>query len=245
MKNFSINPFFLTLFLLVILATSLQADANRPTIKDLRWQEDMLAQELDQAYTEFPRYRYTVGGYSLFFGSTTLYQGIKVLTADPNRSSREKSIAYLMLGIGTARLIDGAAQLFDKTQIEKDTERFNLMRKGKNSKNVQQRLQLAQQKLKKADEHFAFIRPIRSALILATGLSSLYLYGQDEKEYEILLYQGLIMAAISTVQFLVHSPAEKAWQRYQESIEKKPKLNLSYFVAPVQSGAMLGLNLSY
>ncbi len=171
--------------------------------------------------------RYIQGGASSLFGGLAIWSGARVVSNE-SASTTERMIGTAVVAIGSLRLVDGIQNILRDTPFERD------LASHQGDVGVL---------LKRGAERQRNLRIFRAALLGARSVGAFSLAALDFGEYWFQLIVGIATGGIALMQAIRNSPAENAWETYQQSgsseIAVQPRLNLS------SSGGRLGLSVRF
>lgn len=172
-------------FILVLLFTSTLAQAqNSPEMTAIN----------HNIAKEYPFFRHVGATYSTLFGAMAIWQGGIILNKEKPESDNFLATATVL--VGSLRFIDGSVALFSPGKAE---------RMAKNNE-IKDRAML--QKL--ANDAYK-IRFIRSGLIAANSALFLALYAKGDEDYKMLIYPGVIMGLVATLNLIRPTPEERVF----------------------------------
>lgn len=164
---------------------------------------------------EYPFFRRVGATYSTIFGGMAIWQGGTILNND--KPGHDNFLAAATILVGGVRLADGAVHLFRQGEAERMA----------NNNQIKDRATLK----RLADDSFK-IRLIRSGLIYANSTTFLALFATGDDDYKMLIYPGMIMGVIATVNLFRKTPEEKVFAN-------------SISMVPVKNGGALVYNFTF
>lgn len=141
---------------------------------------------------EYPFFRHVGAAYSTIFGAMAIWQGALIL--DKDKPGHDHFLAMSTVVVGSVRFVDGSIHLFRQSEAEKMANHNQIK-----DRETLQRL---------ANDAY-YVRMIRSGLIAANSALFLALYGRGDDDYKMLIYPGIIMGFIATVNLFRKTPEEK------------------------------------
>ena len=169
----------------------------------------------------YPKERYVSGGFSTLFGAVSIIKAQDILRK--NREKNEDVVAFGLIAVGSLRVVDGSYQLFSPSPVEV------AIKEGQ--------LQSSNELLNFSNQSFRR-RMWRASAIAFTAVSYLYLYSQDNQEYDKDIWVGSILVGIAALKFFKNTPEEKV----NEELNRD---SISWNILPMKKGFELGVSYSY